>query len=170
MKYDRFPTNPEHTAGLEDKLKEFTRTTEFKAWFGDWEQAPETASKLVDENGRPLVVYSGLPAGIKRLSGDKRVLTGPDELGFYFTKRYPNARSMAEQRRDPFTDEPIPSSVYAAFLNIRSPRLITPNDRLRSTRVIRKPSGVDGLINDQLQEIVVFDPEQILFIEETRIN
>jgi hypothetical protein len=32
------------------------RTSAFKNWFGDWENSPETASKVVDENGEPLVV------------------------------------------------------------------------------------------------------------------
>ena len=33
------------------------RTKEFKDWFGDWENDPTNASKVVDENGEPLVVY-----------------------------------------------------------------------------------------------------------------
>lgn len=37
------------------------RTPQFKAWFGDWENDPENASKVVDENGEPLVVYHGSP-------------------------------------------------------------------------------------------------------------
>lgn len=37
------------------------RTPEFKAWFGDWENDPANASKVVDENGEPLVVYHGSP-------------------------------------------------------------------------------------------------------------
>ena len=32
------------------------RTPEFKAWFGDWENDPENASKVVDENGEPLEI------------------------------------------------------------------------------------------------------------------
>jgi len=40
-----------------------TRTPQFKRWFGDWENAPETASKVVDKNGKPLVVYHGTPNG-----------------------------------------------------------------------------------------------------------
>jgi SAM-dependent methyltransferase len=36
---------------------EQVRTPEFKEWFGDWENDPENASKVVDENGEPLVVY-----------------------------------------------------------------------------------------------------------------
>lgn len=35
------------------------RSPEFKAWFGDWESNPANASKVVDENGEPLVVYHG---------------------------------------------------------------------------------------------------------------
>ena len=34
-----------------------TRTPEFKQWFGDWEKDPANASKVVDEEGKPLVVY-----------------------------------------------------------------------------------------------------------------
>lgn len=35
------------------------RTTAFKNWFGDWENNPSEASKVVDENGEPLVLYRG---------------------------------------------------------------------------------------------------------------
>ena len=35
------------------------RTKAFKDWFGDWENDPANASKVVDENGEPLVVYHG---------------------------------------------------------------------------------------------------------------
>lgn len=37
------------------------RTKAFKNWFGDWENAPETASRIVDDNGEPLVVHHGTP-------------------------------------------------------------------------------------------------------------
>jgi diguanylate cyclase (GGDEF)-like protein len=32
---------------------------EFKRWFGDWENDPKNASKVVDAEGKPLVVYHG---------------------------------------------------------------------------------------------------------------
>ena len=35
------------------------RTKAFKDWFGEWENNPFEASKVVDENGEPLVVYHG---------------------------------------------------------------------------------------------------------------
>ena len=37
----------------------YVRTPEFKAFFGDWENDPEHASKCVDENGEPMLVYHG---------------------------------------------------------------------------------------------------------------
>ena len=39
------------------------RTPAFRAWFGDWEGDPANASKVVDENGEPLVVYHGTETG-----------------------------------------------------------------------------------------------------------
>ena len=35
------------------------RTQAFKEWFGDWEKTPELSSKIVDNNGEPLVMYHG---------------------------------------------------------------------------------------------------------------
>ena len=37
------------------------RTKNFKEWFGDWENDPENASKIVDENGEPLMVFHYTP-------------------------------------------------------------------------------------------------------------
>ena len=34
------------------------RTPNFKAWFGDWENDPKNASKVVDENGEPMLMIS----------------------------------------------------------------------------------------------------------------
>lgn len=38
------------------------RTPTFKKWFGDWENPAMTSSKVVDENGEPLIVYHGTPS------------------------------------------------------------------------------------------------------------
>src|SRR5699024_9029602 len=38
------------------------RTPEFKNWFGDWENDPQNASEVLDENGEPKVVYHGTAA------------------------------------------------------------------------------------------------------------
>jgi predicted ABC-type ATPase len=46
-------------SNLTDEQWHLVRTPEFKAWFGDWENDPQNASKVVDENGEPLVVFHG---------------------------------------------------------------------------------------------------------------
>ena len=75
MKVNRILTNEEvdeivRKAGREPQLREegentlFSRNPEtltenFKKFFGDWVNDPENASKVVDENGEPMVVYHG---------------------------------------------------------------------------------------------------------------
>lgn len=44
-------------SNLTEKQYAQVRTKAFKEWFGDWEHNPSEASKVVDENGEPLVVY-----------------------------------------------------------------------------------------------------------------
>ena len=62
------------------------RTPQFKAWFGDWENEPENASKVVDENGEPMVVYHGSPKGdtnVFTMGSDEVVSSGLKEFGLY---------------------------------------------------------------------------------------
>ena len=46
------------------RLKAKVYGNSFKEWFGDWQNDPENASKVVDENGEPLIVYHGGQKGI----------------------------------------------------------------------------------------------------------
>lgn len=44
---------------VKGKFRNVTQTKQFKRWFGDWETHPETASKVVNEDGTPRIVYHG---------------------------------------------------------------------------------------------------------------
>lgn len=71
------------------------RTSRFKEWFGDWENDPENASKVVDANGEPMVVYHGSNwKGITTFdrSQSKRRRSGLREYGHFFTTN----RALAE--------------------------------------------------------------------------
>jgi hypothetical protein len=46
-------------SNLTPEQYKLVRTPAFKSWFGDWENDPANASKVIDENGEPLVVYHG---------------------------------------------------------------------------------------------------------------
>lgn len=64
---DKAPRNSEgrllapngEPSNLPERLYAQVRTKEFKDWFGDWQNDPENASKVVDENGEPRIVYHG---------------------------------------------------------------------------------------------------------------
>lgn len=76
------------------------RTKAFKEWFGDWEKNPEHASKVVDENGEPLVVYHGTPYyGFNSFNieseDNKNRTTQGTKKGIYFAKDIENAEMFS---------------------------------------------------------------------------
>lgn len=48
-----------------NSVSDQTETENFKKWFGDWEKNPTKASKVVNEDGTPKVVYHGTNAELK---------------------------------------------------------------------------------------------------------
>jgi hypothetical protein len=98
------------------------RTKNFKNWFGDWENYPENASKVVDENGEPMVVYHGTHEEFDTFGklGKTGAMFGE---GYYFTSSeevaevYANKVKavMKDGKRTPVTTR----RVIPAFLNIR---------------------------------------------------
>ena len=88
--------------GKDSKLNEKqwlqVRTKAFKEWFGDWENDPENASKVVDANGEPLVVYHGTDAEFTAFDGpsdrvSKHINYGDDYI--YFTDNIDTAEGYA---------------------------------------------------------------------------
>ena len=81
------------------------RTPEFKEWFGDWENDPTNASKVVDDNGEPMVVYHGTSVSSRRF--------------FKFKDGAPNWFTPSEYYAKAFTfDEDIPV-MYPSFIKIK---------------------------------------------------
>lgn len=72
-------------SNLTEKQYAQVRTKAFKRWFGDWENNPSEASKVVDENGEPLVVYRGTrPNSTVHTTGTFRssiIFTTPNKIG-----------------------------------------------------------------------------------------
>lgn len=88
------------------------RTAAFKQWFGDWEFRPAQASKILDENGEPLVVFHGTQHSFEVfdhfcLSNN----TGNDGhygAGFYFSTEQMEAETYG-------------STLYPVFINLKAP-------------------------------------------------
>ena len=73
-------------SNLTPEQYKLVRTTAFKKWFGDWENDAENASKVIDDNGEPLICYHGTSAkfNVFRDFDVKRSTMG-NSVGFYFT-------------------------------------------------------------------------------------
>ena len=71
-------------SNLTEKQYAQVRTKAFKEWFGDWENDPDNASKVVDENGEPRIVYRGINDANK------------NKLFAYFSNSKTDARAYAE--------------------------------------------------------------------------
>jgi hypothetical protein len=76
------------------------RTKNFINWFGDWENDPENASKVIDENGEPMVVYHGSPYGaITQFDRRGHSVSGLKEFGTYFSTSKELAQLYAYARQ-----------------------------------------------------------------------
>lgn len=96
-------------SNLTEKQYAQVRTKAFKDWFGDWENNPENASKVVDENGEPLVMYHRSKDNISTFDINKS-----KHGGFWFSK---NPDYYADTRAKLKYAIPV-------FLNIRTPNRI----------------------------------------------
>ena len=98
------------------------RTKAFKDWFGDWETDAANASKVVDENGEPAIVYHASPVeGINIFNVDKDDGWGNIiKSGSFFTTDKEYAKSIIPFRNKAF-NETNDTYIYEVFLNIREP-------------------------------------------------
>ncbi len=93
------------------------RLASFKDWFGDWENDPKNASKVLDENGEPLVVYHGSQFDFTAFDKERQKEGSKFGKGFYFTDDYARAKRRANPLFSP--PETAQREPMAVFLNIR---------------------------------------------------
>lgn len=129
------------------------RTPEFKQWFGDWENSPETASKVVDENGEPQVVYHGTSSQFTRFKLGGGLLG----RGVYLTDRYEEAQNYAGSR-----SQNSEGTVMPLFANI--PEMFDSNSKTTREQIVgAMQDGFNGIrhqFND-MDYLVAFNPEQV---------
>ena len=107
------------------------RTTNFKNWFGDWENDPENASKVADENGEPMVVWHGRSAEFntfEKKEGVRFIMGLEDKVkaeGFFFSPDKDLAEEFASNSSRHRGGK---ANVVPCFLNIRRPMDLTGED------------------------------------------
>lgn len=147
------------------------RTPAFKEWFGDWENDPDNASKVVDDNGEPMVVYHGTQELFNEFDLDmagSATDQGTEGRGFYFISSIDAARSYANSvggNND---------SVISAFLSIADPYQVSKRNAPRNlqndakaakkfTKDMKKQGydGVEYTLMSGIKSLVAFDDTQI---------
>lgn len=162
---------------VKSRFSDITLSQQFKRWFGDWQNHPENASKIVNADGTPKVMYHGT----KEENGDfyvfdesKAVKKGGLGLkalgkGNYFTSKQLDGTERYGSR------------VISAYLNIRNPFIynggssfqeqvakklnIDPNLSIDDIQQELRNRGYDGVVqhdtNGEVSIAVTFDSHQI---------
>lgn len=100
-------------SNLTERQYAHVRTKAFKEWFGDWENNPEEASKVVDENGEPLVVYHGTNS--QWTTYDPNLFGSATDEGYYGKGLYlSSVKNKAMQY----------GNVMELFVNMRNPFIV----------------------------------------------
>lgn len=133
------------------------RTKAFKDWFGNWENDPENSSKVVDENGEPMVVYHGTESDFNVFDRTKG-RASMDIQGMFFSPWELDAQGYGR-------------NVRAFYLNIRKP-----SSGGQSYKALNRYQGQDyaGVkardylislgydgVNNYGEEFIAFSPNQI---------
>lgn len=142
-------------SNLDERQYAQVRTKAFKDWFGDWENNPSEASKVVDENDEPLVVYHNTPFefnGIFDMDHKSRIMPWTSEpFGHVGTQETANT---------------IKGTQFALFLNVKNP-LETPDfvhetvssmlSELYKQGIIsrEKYSSLRGISNSELRDLML---------------
>ena len=144
------------------QISDATQSRQFKRWFGDWQNHPESASKIVNEVGTPKVVYHGTGANFTVFKSESGT--------YWFSESTDYAEAMAEERAGKN------GRVGAFYLDMKNPyRAKLPPGQFTDPGYEKpiiekaKSGGYDGVIieNDTDSDIeaetfyVVFSPNQI---------
>lgn len=137
-------------------VKNVTESQQFKRWFGDWQNHPENASKVVNEDGTPKVVYHGTNAEFNTFQQENGA--------YFFSESRDYAESMADERRG--------NRIIEAYLKMKNPYTVklSPEqftDNIAEAPFIRyaKEHGHDGVIfeYDGSKEDLAYDKFYVVF-------
>lgn len=141
---------------VKPKLKNVTQSQQFKRWFGDWQNHPESASKVVNADGTPKVVYHGTNAEFNTFQQENGA--------YFFSESRDYAESMADERGG--------NRIIEAYLKMKNPYTVklSPGqftDNVAEAPFVRyaKEHGNDGVIfeYDGSKEDLAYDKFYVVF-------
>lgn len=170
------PEGPVSLLGKQNELWwKMTRTRAFKDFFGDWQNDPNSASKIVDINGEPLVVFRGVSKDISvddfynsdfyknsistSLTGTGKIHVTPSkEIAKVFGEKgiyslFVNSRKpLYDRYRVRYTKEL--GSLHDSAFSVRSTDLGIV-DKLISTQRIENPEDFYEIVIDGVEQMLV---------------
>lgn len=166
---------PVFSEGVEDTQQSFSltnvNTPEFKAWFGD--------SKIVDKDGKPLMVYHGTSqdfSAFDKGEQGKNTRQAGGELGFFFTSKSWLAGDYATiSGRGGWAKRQTPKgeAIYPLYISVKNPKAFDTvssfyreadkrEGNLEGWRAELIAEGHDGVtVGDDMEEVIAFEPTQI---------
>lgn len=159
------------------RISSETESQQFKRWFGDWQNRPESASKIVNADGTPKVMYHGTReenGNFHVFDESKAVKKGGLGLRALGKGNYFTAKKLDGSER-------YGTRVIPAYLNIKTPFKVEAGESFHSKITSElgldpkidtdslqkemKDHGYDGVIqfdqNGDISIAVVFDSNQI---------
>lgn len=118
------------------RIASVTESQQFMRWFGNWKKHPDKASKIVNADGTPKVVYYGSSDIFSIFSyGHIGSSSGVSILGdgFYFTDKKKLAKGYGQK-------------VYGVYLWMTNPYYATEADAYRLNSKSLEEQGYDGVI------------------------
>ena len=141
---------------VKPKLKNVTQSQQFKRWFGDWQNHPESASKVVNADGTPKVVYHGTNAEFNTFQQENGA--------YFFSESRDYAESMADERRG--------NRIIEAYLKMKNPYTVKLSPEQFTDNIVEAPfiryakeHGHDGVIfeYDGSKEDLAYDKFYVVF-------
>lgn len=135
----------------------------FKKWFGD--------SKVVDEDGKPLVVYHGTEAQPFSIFGEnQKGWRTESKRTFYFSASKDYSKTFAGINSK--GEKPENSRIMEVYLSLQNP-LVVSNEEIEDVGYwlsdaeldALEEKGYDGFITEDMEQIVVLHPEQIKSVD-----
>lgn len=143
-------------ATVKQKLNNVTQSQQFKRWFGDWKNHPESASKVVNADGTPKVVYHGTNAEFNTFQQENGA--------YFFSESRDYAESMADERGG--------NRIIEAYLKMKNPYTVKLSPKQFTDNIAEAPSiryakehGHDGVIfeYDGSKEDLAYDKFYVVF-------
>lgn len=129
--------NGDRVAAIQAKARTYSKS--FKEWFGDWQSEDKTnVSKVVDENGEPLLVWHGTTENFDAFSKSWRGATDPGDwgLGFYFSPK----KSSSEMYGN---------ILMPVFLSIKNP---VPNEKFKMINAFGREKAKPITLKETIQK------------------